>query len=243
MKNIDITTTQNVTIEYELASLGERIFATAIDLTLISISFGLLTALLGPFLEWSSWGSVIIGGSFLIYYIGFYLIFEWFMNGQTPGKKALGLKIVKLNGSEATFNDYLTRAAFHTLDSLFSAGTLAALLVSSTAKHQRLGDIIAGTSVIKVRSNFHLRLDDIQKISTLADHEVTFPSVRQFSEKDMLLIKTVIARYQKYPNDSHRDVVKKTVSHMMEKLDIEKRPLNSIKFLKTLISDYIVLTR
>ena len=68
-------------------------------------------------------------------------------------------------------------------------------------------------------------------------------SIRQFSEQDMLLIKNVITRYQKYPNDAHRNAIRETVTHMMERLDIDTRPKNHIKFLKTLISDYIVLMR
>ncbi len=59
----------------------------------------------------------------------------------------------------------------------------------------------------------------------------------------MLLIKNIIARYRSYPNQAHQEVVNQLVEKLQQELDINEIPRNKIEFLKTLIRDYIVLTR
>ena len=59
----------------------------------------------------------------------------------------------------------------------------------------------------------------------------------------MLLIKSMINRYKDYGNVAHQEVVKETVAHLEKILQISKRQEDEIGFLKTLIRDYIVLTR
>ena len=59
----------------------------------------------------------------------------------------------------------------------------------------------------------------------------------------MLLIKNAVFRYQKYRNPGHADVIRDLVAHLQEVLEITEKPKNKVEFLKTLIRDYIVLTR
>lgn len=242
MPTVDITTTQNVTIEYELGSVWDRIFGSIIDAVIVMIFWSTIFAFIISYMSSLSTLFFWISMFFLVD-MAYHLFFEWYKNGQSPGKMAMGIKVVKLDGSEPRLSDYVTRTSFRVLDIYFTLGMLGVLFSSGSTKRQRLGDLVANTGVIKVRSKFHLKLNDIQKISTLKDHEISFPAVRQFSEQDMLLIKSVISRYNKYRNESHRTAVKATVNHMMDKLELKERPKDSIKFLKTLITDYIVLTR
>jgi len=174
----------------------------------------------------------------------FYQLFsEILADGQSWGKKVMGLKVVRLDGKEPSLSDYLLRAVFHIVDTVFSFGVVAALLISSSNKNQRLGDMTANTAVIRVKFNLRFQLADILKINTLDDYEPTYPEVRRLSEKDMLLIKNIISRYRKYKNPAHQEVVNDLVNRLMNILDIREQPKNKIEFLKTLIRDYIVLTR
>ena len=120
---------------------------------------------------------------------------------------------------------------------------MAALMISSSNKNQRLGDMTANTTVIRIKFNLRFRLEDILKINTLEDYEPTYPEVRRLSEKDMLLIKTIISRYRKYRNKAHQEVIDELVQNLVQLLDIVETPRDKIAFLKTLIRDYIVLTR
>ncbi|MEL6659082.1 MAG: RDD family protein [Bacteroidota bacterium] len=246
MQTIDLQTTQNVTIEYELATLGERTLAIIIDLVVVSVGYFLLTLLVTAAFDitWSAFQAGIFGfvvplACFIIYNF----LYELLSHGQSVGKKALGIQVVRLDGEEPVPADYLLRALFYFVDLLATIGILGGLLISSTPRRQRLGDMTAGTAVIKMRPTSRFGLSDILKISSLADYEPAYPAVRQFSEKDMLLIKNTIARYQQYPNEANRRLVFELAKQLAQQLDAGEAYRNATEFLKTLIRDYIVLTR
>ena len=110
MQQVEINTSQNVKIEYQLATVGHRIFAFIIDfaiLFIVGLILYLAVALTG-----------LDSGNFLYYIFNLLLlIWIWFYtlgseiigNRQTIGKLALGIKAVKLNGDEMEFYDYFSR--------------------------------------------------------------------------------------------------------------------------------------
>lgn len=248
MQTIDIRTTQNVTIEYELATLRERIFAFLIDgIIILAMYLGLLFLLLGAF------GSLLLESTMLLYFIygllpvvgfmAYQFLSEVLANGQSWGKRAMGIKVVRIDGLEPGLSDYFLRAVFQLVDSILSLGVLAALLISSSPKNQRLGDMTANTTVIRVRHNTRFQLQDILKISSIEDYTPQYPEVRRLSEQDMLLIKHLIARQRQYNNPAHNAAVNEAAERLKIVLDLPEVPQNKIDFLKTLIRDYIVLTR
>lgn len=248
MQTIDIRTTQNVTIQYELASLRERIFAFVIDLLIITalylvVLFVIFTlfgfeVLEAPFIGGLIFGLLPIGGL-----MSYHLISEMLAQGQSWGKKIMGLRVVRLDGREPTASDYLLRAVFQLVDTLFSGGVVAAILISSTTRRQRLGDMTANTSVIRLRNALSFRLEDILRINSLADYQPQYPGVRQLSEQDMLVIKNAINRYRKYPNEAHQTALEELCTRLQELLQLADLPNDRVEFLKTLLRDYIVLTR
>ncbi len=248
MQTIDIRTTQNVTIEYELASLRERALAFFIDLLIVVAAyFLLLFLLLGAFGEAAFRGGLLYNFIFgllpIVGFLAYQFFSEVFANGQSLGKKAMGIKVVRVDGAEPGLSDYFLRAVFHIVDSLASLSVLAALLISSSPKNQRLGDMTANTTVIRIRHQQRFQLEDILKISSIEDYQPVYPEVRRLSEQDMLLIKHLIARYRQYNNPAHTRAVNEAVHHLSEILEIPEPRQDKIDFLKTLIRDYIVLTR
>jgi len=247
MNSIDIQTTQNVTIAYELATLKDRFLATLIDGAIaMMITLGIIIA--------ASWlvgdvfgedGSLLMIVRFIpiITFMGYHLISEIVGNGQSWGKKAIGLKVVRLDGAEAGLSDYLLRAVFHIVDTIFSAGVLAALMIASSQRKQRLGDMTANTTVIKLKSEKVTGLNDVLKISTKADYTPVYQDIKHFKEADMLLVKSVITRYRKYPNPAHKEALKLLAKRFSELLELEEIPRNKIQFLETILKDYVVLTR
>ncbi len=246
MQTIDLQTTQNVTIEYELATLGERTLAIIIDMVVVSIGYFLLTLLVTAAfsITWSAFqvgifGFVVPLGCFIIYNF----LYELLSHGQSVGKKALSIQVVRLDGEEPVPADYLLRALFYFVDLLATIGILGGLLISSTPRRQRLGDMTAGTAVIKMRPTSRFGLSDILKISSLADYEPVYPAVRQFSEQDMLLIKNTIARHQQYPNEANRRLQFELAKQLAQKIDSGDAFRYSTEFLHTLLRDNIVITR
>ncbi len=248
MRTIEIRTTQNVTIEYELADLKDRFFAYFIDCLIIGAVYLVIAVVLSITLREYLFESAFLG-SFIRFilplgmFISYQLISEILANGQSFGKKAIGIKVVRLDGKEPTLSDFLLRSVFHIVDTFASFGIVAALLVSTSGKSQRLGDMTANTAVIKVKFSLRFQLEDILKINTLDDYEPSYPEVRKLNENDMLLIKTIISRYRRHRNKAHQEVVDELVLNLSAQLDILEPPRDKIGFLKTLIRDYIVLTR
>ena len=86
-------------------------------------------------------------------------------------------------------------------------------------------------------------MSDIEKISSLENYEPQYVEVKRLNEEDMLLIKSVITRVTRYNNLAHQQLLQELVDNLMHQLELNTKPRNNVEFLKTLIRDYIVLTR
>lgn len=239
MKTISINTTQNVPIEYEVALVRDRIFAYIIDgFVIVLIGTG-LSFILGIFYLRELYLSI----AWLLVFVFYNLISEYFMNGQTLGKKALRLQVVKISGEEATLTDYITRWAFRMVDIYLSLGSIASMLVSSSEKGQRIGDIVANTAVIYKRPSRDVSVRQIVHAYDNKNYRVTYPDARNFSDQEMLILKSVLERSEKYNNTAHEDALMEAAEIVKERLGLTGRINDSRGFLKTVLVDYIVLTR
>jgi uncharacterized RDD family membrane protein YckC len=248
MQNIIIKTTQNVAIEYELASLRERITAFMIDLLVVLLGYMLLVILIVN--AASSKQSINDMAIYVVYsilpiacFLLYQLISEIALDGQSWGKRATHIKVIRLDGEEVSLSDYLIRAVFYLIDVFLCLGTLGVLSISASSKNQRLGDLAANTTVIRLRSNIHFELKDILKIDSMDSYKVTYPQVKQLSEQDMLLIKNVLNRHQQFRNVAHEEALLELTTRLQQLLHIPKIPSGKLEFLTTLLRDYIVLTR
>ena len=247
MQTIELTTTQNVTIEYELAGLRERFFGLLIDTLIIGFIWISLAFIFGALGLFRSDFMAQAVGVFPFWFLMLYnMLCETFMNGQTFGKRTQGTKVVRIDGKPTSMSDLLLRSVLLLADYVFSGGILGALLISTTDKRQRLGDMAAGTTVIKIGTDRRFGLRDILNINTLDNYTPQYSEVKQLSEEDMLFIKSIILRHQQFRNDSHEDAVEALYLHLKHVLDLKlELPYTNqrIDFFKTLIKDYIVLTR
>lgn len=244
MRTIDIRTTQNVTITYELANVRDRFLAFLIDMIAVGVALGILTFFAAILSGLGGDVMTVFGWLVMMPVFVFYtLIFENLANGQTLGKKALQLKVVKLDGKQARFQDYLLRWVFRMIDLWMSLGGMAAIIASSTDHGQRLGGLVSNTTVVRLRPKLNVRLADILKINTIDTHTPQFPQVRNFRESDMMLMKQTLERYYMYKNPAHRQAVIELSERAAEVMGLTEMPEKKITFVKTLIKDYIVLTR
>jgi uncharacterized RDD family membrane protein YckC len=248
MASIEIRTTQNVAIIYELANVRDRIFAFLIDFILIFFGYYFLLIFIFSMLNPNLISGFLSGFIFYLFPLFLFLFynfsFEVVLHGQTIGKRMIGIKVMRLDGREPGLTDYLLRSVFYLVDVVFSLGVIAALMVGSTARHQRLGDLTAHTTLVRVRAQLPIRLLDLLRRSdTAEEYEPQYPAIRQMNERDMLLVKTALARYKSYPNEAHREALRDMAFRMAELLDMPKPPRDTVGFLKTLIRDYVALTR
>jgi len=190
-REILVVTPENIEIEYELGGIGTRFLANLIDTAIQSITliaviiiFNILLGILGiittpaakavlDFLQGITSGLAAIA-VFLIMW-GYYIYFEIAWNGQTPGKRQMGLRVLRDGGYPIGAYSAITRNLLRLLDGIPAVvlGTLiygivrdspqiaalgAAPMVLTlcfllfTGKYQRLGDFVAGTMVVKQRA-------------------------------------------------------------------------------------------
>ena len=240
MPTIEITTTQKVTIEYELSTFRDRVIAFIMDQLILFLFLSVLTFLIYGVLGITSIYFFLVITPIYVFYCPFS---EMLLDGQTLGKKIVGIKVVKLTGREPTNLDYLNRWMFRLIDIYLSAGIISAMLINSSPRSQRLGDITSNTVLIKIKFQPRFRLEDIENISSIENYQPHFFEVKKLNEEDMLIIKKILTRVSRNSNQAHHELLQDLVNNLVNQLELGTKPRNNIEFLKTLIRDYIVLTR
>jgi len=163
-----VQTPENVIFRYELAGLGTRCLAALVDyiiIALFSVAGWWLTARLvsasvaEPASNMRNWLVALL--SLLLFGVqwGYYVFFEMMWSGQSPGKRLLRLRVVRVNGTAIQLEDSIVRNLARIIDYLplnYFVGFVAIIL---TRRMQRVGDLVAGTIVVKERQA--LTLDDL----------------------------------------------------------------------------------
>jgi uncharacterized RDD family membrane protein YckC len=239
MARINLETTQNVMLEFELAGAGDRILSGILDL-LFEIAYAFICYLF--FVSILQIEKLITSDSGMLIFwillyipIGLYdLLFEIFMNGQSPGKKIMKIKVIKLDGSQPSLGDYILRWLFRLIDSIpVFTYVIAIITISVSKREQRLGDIVADTTVVKIKKRATLE-DTIFKVVE-RNYKPTFTDVLRFSDKDINTIKEALEIYKKNKNPKHIDKLAKKVKEL---LNIEYNNMSSVRVLETLLKDF-----
>lgn len=235
LKYIDISTSHNISIRYELANTATRILAWGIDMF-----FLVIYSMLISFVAHSSnlLYYTLLLSAFAFYHLGF----EVLNNGQSPGKMLLKIKVVTLHGRTAKAQDYFLRWVFRLLEIAGSLGIIASLYISSTEKNQRIGDMLARTTVIKLRSSQLYNLNALVKMGA-QEREITYSGVTRYNDHDMMLVKDAIRRHKKHPNDESRNFIANLSKKIAQDLGVSVENVKFIQFLETVLYDYISLTR
>ena len=236
-KNIEIKTAHNIVVYYELATLSDRILANLLDLFLLAITLSIAGGIM------ASIGFGLLGGviSFLLFSF-YHLLCEIMNDGQSIGKRALSIKVVNLKGIAPNHQEAFQRWVFRMLDITFSLGSLACLFITSSPKNQRLGDLIAGCTVIKLKKSSDIDFDRILRMQD-REREIAYPSVVKYTDKDMLLVKEVLSRHQKFRNESSRKAVRSLSKKISSELKVSRVRLDHKEFLQDILKDYVSLTR
>lgn len=248
MKSISIMTSQNVAIEYELAATRDRIFASILDLIVFYVPYYILILLFASSYMAKIWlsdrfGSVFFFMFFPIFlFLCYHVLCETFI-GQTVGKKALGIRCVRLDGEQLSIGDHALRAAFYLIDCFLTSGFLAIVLVMSSEKAQRFGDMAANSTVVKLNATNTFRLKDILAISSLENYQPIYPQAAKLKEEDVILIKNILNRRTQYNYIAHQNAVIQCALRLKEILEIPQITTDYYTFLNTILKDYIVLTR
>ncbi|MCK0110058.1 RDD family protein [Flavobacteriaceae bacterium S0825] len=246
MVELQINTTQNVNINFTAASVGERILAWGIDwlikiaygIVIYQIMFKLLT--IDEFIEdMDFWSQMAIIAVFYLPVIFYSLLFESLLDGQTPGKRILKIKVVKIDGYQATLSDFIIRWIFRIVDLNMMSGVIALITIITSPRNQRLGDMTAGTSVITLKNNVninHTILEDLKQ-----DYVPTYPSVIKLSDNDVRIIKDTFKTAKK--SKDYKTLIKLR-SKIVEVLELKEIKHNTDhEFIDVILKDYNYYTQ
>lgn len=231
METITVNTTQNIDIDYEIGGLGERTLGKIIDYA-VFIPFVIAGLILGTTLNGQvlEWYFILLYVLFLFYD----LLCEVFFNGQSFGKKIMKIRVISLDGARPRFSQYLLRWLFRLVDFGVTGGLAALVTAVMTDKGQRVGDVVAGTALI--RSVPRTTMNNIVYANVEENYVPVFIQAAELSEKDVNLIHEVISNYFKTGNST---IVFTLAEKIRAHLQIALPPnMNSLLFLQTILKDY-----
>lgn len=245
MSELSITTTQNVNINFSAASVADRMLGYLLDLLvkaaygivvwgIFFYSLGISQRMLGLD-TWSYYAIVIVIYSPVIFYS---LILESLLEGQTVGKRIIRTKVVKIDGYQASFGDYLMRWLFRIIDVNLSSGVIGLITMIVSSKTQRLGDMTAGTAVISLKNNININHTILEEIDEA--YVPTYPLVIKLSDNDARIIKETFTIAL-----SKRDFA--TLIKLRNKIEevtgIKNISGNDTDFIRTVLKDYNYYTQ
>jgi len=190
---------EEIDLQVELANVGSRTLAILVDIALGGLVLFIvyaLTMLLARNAadDWlARLSSNALKTALILLIFGFqwcyFNLFEWIWNGQTPGKRLLHLRVIKVDGAQVSGIDVLLRNLSRPIDTLGPMGLIGLFMIFVTRKAQRLGDLMARTLVIHETKIDWSIFDQIEGPATAAPGLMTVaaPAIRLTSAQWELL--------------------------------------------------------
>jgi uncharacterized RDD family membrane protein YckC len=245
MSELTINTTQNVKINFTAASVGERIGAYFIDL-IIKIAYLIVVGFVFFYLfnldkimnNMDNWSRVSIMMLLFLPFAFYSITLESIFEGQTLGKKLLKIKVVKIDGYQASFGDYLIRWLFRIIDINLCSGIIGLITMIVSEKSQRLGDMSSGTAVITLKNNVTINSTIIEDIGN--EYVPTYPLVIKLSDNDARIIKET---FQASLAKDDYEMINKLKDKIELVTGIKNQSGNNRDFIRTILKDYNYYTQ
>jgi uncharacterized RDD family membrane protein YckC len=238
-----VVTTQNVVINYQVANIGERLLARLLDLLFFAVYLIVTIYLIV--------GNVLKGipGSMenrrletaidilvFIPVLTYTLWAEPLFNGRSVGKLIMGIKVVKVDGTPASIGDFAYRWVLRLLEGEFGIFTCLALPVAIVSgKSQRIGDMVAGTILIRTKQTSSLRNTILRQINP--NYKVVFPQVANLNDRDMNIIRDVMQQSFDTGNYALLEYLAHKVKTVMNVFP-PPHQLPTVQFLNIVLADY-----
>lgn len=244
MSKIQIKTTQNILLAFEPASIVERMGAFAIDFVLI-MGYGYLASVIidlsGYSFSTNPWEFSAISSVLMLPAAFYSLVAESLMQGQTVGKRILKIRVLKIDGYQASFADFFIRWLFALVEVALFLGSAALISIISSKYSQRLGDFAAGTAVITERNKMNISHTILEELSYTYQPLFSQAEVLLFSDQDAQTIKNYLAQALKSKNGQF------TIARLADKItEVSKREHTSYTqkadFIQQFLKDYSFYT-
>ncbi len=235
-QHLEVETPEHVVLDYEIAGLGSRALAAMLDT--LYLGFGtaallIVLALLAPTGKW------VIAVGFLLAFLslwGYFTFFEGLRGGQTPGKRQMGIRVVRDTGHAVTFGAAAARNLLRVADFMPPPYLIGAVLVALHPRGKRLGDLVAGTVVVRDRPT----LTTPESAEDLAA-ESDASGVPELSDDEFRLVHEFSERAAALPADPRRRVAMQLTARLAARFPT--RPPDPEVFLRALHRDELARRR
>jgi uncharacterized RDD family membrane protein YckC len=216
MPTLQVKTPEGLVLEVELAGPGSRFGAALIDAALFALGYASLAAVVMLVTLTDVTGlsdlfvGILVGGLYLclgLYFLGFHLLWR----GQTPGKRLFGLRVAAADGYPPSATQHVLRALLWPIDALLPPlppfGFLGLVVMAMTEKRQRIGDLVAGTLVVRERAPpATAEPFPDETWSGLATRVLPLDPglAARFDREDQALLRELLARRQLAPDERRR---------------------------------------
>lgn len=260
MDKVSFISAQHVKIEFEMASVLQRGLAYVIDTAIgyIYLIIVMLSLIDSVRLAYSDM-DVLVGLFILLVNLPIVLykpLMEYFFNGQTLGRMALGIRMVRANGDRMTIKDifvrWVMRGEFFWISLVSNPGFIGLipfisgidlLVASMSPLRQRIGDMMVSVIAIRTRPNRAYTLKEVLSKQTDAEYVPTYEKCITFTDEDMIYLKKVIEQYKKFKEPEVKELLNQVTVKTQQRLEIEEPITNPLVFLETVLKDYVQLTR
>lgn len=238
---LTIDTPEQVHLEFVLAGIGSRFMAVLADTLIQSIGGfflfligGVAAAGIGRFGIWVIAALILV--AFCIFW-GYYAAFEALWNGQTPGKRWAGIRVIKETGRPINAFEAIARNLVRVIDlfpGIYAIGIVTMLLNS---KNRRLGDLVAGTLVVHDKK---IQEGDLFFNTPEKQPEVTVYQAGRLGAPEIELIETFLARRLDIPADVRKQSALRIADIISTKLGIDAaaRPADTENFLELVVKEF-----
>lgn len=257
MDKITFISAQHVKIQFELASVIQRCLAYVID-TLINYLYAMIVviAMIDSFFGNEDFFLGIFVLLFNLPLVFYKPVMEYYFNGQTLGKMAMGLRMVRINGDRLTIRDifvrWVMRGDFFWIALLSNPSFIGLIpflsfmgfiMVCMTPLKQRFGDMIVSVIAVRSKSSRTYTLEEVLKKQAPENYAPVYSKCISFTDEDMMFIKKAIEQYKKYPVGEVKEILNKITQKTKERLEITEPVKDQIGFLERVLKDYVYLTR
>ncbi len=232
-----IQTAQNVELALAPAGVGDRILAWLADVVVWGLyAFAMTTLLSELSLDGETTIIVLVILPILLYHIAF----ETLAEGQSPGKMLLKIRVARLDGAQPTLGQFALRWLLRFVDVTMSSGTVAVIAVSVSKRQQRLGDVAAGTTVVRLRRR--VALDEVRYPEGFPGYTPRFPEAAALSDADIRTIRAVLVRMRLARRDRRGLALADRARAAVEaRLEMSPADLETEAFLETIVRDHTVV--
>ena len=258
MDKVEFVSAQQVKIEFEMATVLQRGLAYVLD-TLLSYVYVMIVIL--SILNNYSYADLDHLLGIFVFLINLPIVLykplmEYFFNGQTLGKMAMGIRMVRVNGDRLTIRDifvrWVMRGEFFWVSLLSNPGLIGLIpfisaidliVASMSPLRQRIGDMMVAVIAVRTRPSRTFSLNDVLSKQAEVQYTPTYEACISFTDEDMMYMKKVIEQYKKYQEPEVKELLDEVTRKTMERLEIQDPVPNQVKFLETVLKDYVQLTR